>query len=250
MARTSVSDALSQNELVEFCAARARMYAFLAQLWREEAGQDLLDRIGEIDLPANAADADLVEGLARLKSCLAYDSKAILTDLAREYARLFLVAGRSESAFPYESVYTSGERLLMQDARDAVVEIYRAEGLARSNQFDEPEDHIAFELEFMAYLCRRAGDALSGNDAAAASECCEKQRNFVKEHLGVWAPDFCGDVLRLAKLDFYKGAAQLTRGFIKLDAEVSDALVALFATDRSSDKLYNWLERLSPQSRS
>lgn len=59
------------------------------------------------------------------------------TDLATEYTSLFLNAGRN-TVFLYESVYTSEERLLMQEAQDEVLSEYRKEGLDKISELREP----------------------------------------------------------------------------------------------------------------
>ena len=46
----------------------------------------------------------------------------VLTELAVDYVRAFIGSGNDgfSAAYPYESVYTSPKRLMMQDARDEV----------------------------------------------------------------------------------------------------------------------------------
>ena len=52
----------------------------------------------------------------------------VLTELAVDYVRAFIGSGNDgfSAAYPYESVYTSPKRLMMQDARDEVLVLYRA----------------------------------------------------------------------------------------------------------------------------
>ena len=94
-------------------------------------------------------------------------------DLAVDYARVFLAAGvyEGETAVPYESVYTSPEGILMQDSRDEVVRAYRRWGLAIPRDLNVPEDHLAFELEFMGRLSERiaAGLGAEGHRSQKAS---------------------------------------------------------------------------------
>lgn len=221
---------VSQTELCELCDARGRMYALLARLWREEADADLLRRLCQLRLPADVDNPDVVEGLATLKASAADNSDQMLGALAREFTRLFLGSGQTAAAFPYESVYTSAGRLLMQDARDAVVKAYRAEGLERAGEFTEPEDHVAFELEFMAHLCQQTSAALRRSDDGSALTYFDKQQDFLSGHIGAWVQAFCADVLRLAELDFYKGIARVTGGFIAADAR----LVSVFPSKAGS----------------
>ena len=53
------------------------------------------------------------------------------------------------AAYPFESVYTSPKRLMMQEARDEVLAVYRSEGL------DLSLIHIFSEFGTMAILSSR-----------------------------------------------------------------------------------------------
>jgi TorA maturation chaperone TorD len=116
-------------------------------------------------------------------------------------------------------VYTSQERLLMQEARDQVVEIYRQAGLQRSEEFNEPEDHLAFELEYMAYEAQNLLSAYQQGDRQATLDAIHRQVDFLEAHLLSWVPAFATDVQRKAKTSFYSGLSQMTAGFLELDRE-------------------------------
>ena len=114
----------------------------------------------------------------------------------------------------------------MQEARDEVLAIYRANGLDKAPAWAEAEDHVALELEFERLLCERAADVLDAGDEAAAARLFETQHGFVQAHLAVWVPTFVHDVLHFAKTDFYRGAAHLLQGFVREDAAFLDDLLA------------------------
>ena len=63
----------------------------------------------------------------------------VLTELAVDYVRAFIGSGNDgfSAAYPYESVYTSPKRLMMQDARDEVLVLYRAFGLDKQESWKE-----------------------------------------------------------------------------------------------------------------
>ena len=98
---------------------------------------------------------------------------------------------------------------------------YRREGLDRATRFHEPEEHIALEFEFMAYLCQQAALAFENQGGAAANCHFEKQKNFVERHLLRWVPEFCQDVTRLGRMEFYKAAAKITADFLLMEGEVT-----------------------------
>jgi len=203
---------MSKSELLTTLQNRRSTYIFLSRLYAREVSLELLHKLMDA---SPQMDGALGEFMEKLKVS---DLEEAGTDLATEYAALFLNAGR-HPVFPYESVYTSEERLLMQGARDEVLSEYRKEGLNKIGGFREPEDHIAIELEFMSYLCQKTIDSIKNGDDEAALAYLTKQKDFLEKHLMVWVPTFCIDLERTAKSDFYRGIAKLTKSFIEIEEE-------------------------------
>ena len=145
-----------------------------------------------------------------------------LEQLAVVFDRAFFGMGprTAQKAFPYESVYTSEEHLLMQDARDSAVAFYLGEELGLPADNTTPEDHLSFEFQFMAKLIERAGAALDAGDEARYAELCAKQRAFFDEHLANWVPRLCADVRAYAQTAFYRGVADITEGFLQLEDQM------------------------------
>ena len=107
----------------------------------------------------------------------------------------------------------------MQEARDQVLAEYRKEGLARIGEFKDPEDHIAIELEYMAYLCQKAAEGLAADDLATATGYLQKQQDFLEKHLLVWIPNFCQDLAKVATSDFFRGIGRLTEEHLAMEQE-------------------------------
>lgn len=206
---------------------REQMYLFLARLYRVEVDQTLLDQMAQMDFSIESDQPGITEGYRMIGSFLARRSPDMLTDLAVDYASVFIGAGKTEgnAAYPYESVYTSPDRLIMQEARDQVLKAYRAEGLDRSDTFDDPEDHIALEFEYMAHLCQKTHAALLEEAGPAAADYLAKQKNFLERHLLNWIPSFCADVVRIAETEFYQGAARITRGYLEMEQPLIEQLL-------------------------
>jgi len=219
----------STAELRSLILNRSSTYRFLARIYRVEVDKELLEQMSEIDPPINT-DVDLpeiTEGYRMLKGFLKHLTKSTITDLAVEYATIFLGVsqGRKGGAYPYESVYTSPDRLVVQEARDQVLKAYREEGLDRGEDFDEPEDHIALELEFMSYLCQKTAEALESDNGDSTLGYLEKQKYFLEKHLIPWVPAFCDDVQRLAQGDFYKAVAKITIGYLDMEQNLIGKLI-------------------------
>jgi TorA maturation chaperone TorD len=210
---------------------RAGMYGFLARLYRDEVDRQLLDRIAGMDFLIKFDLPEITEGFRKLKDCLDHRNENTIFDLATDYAGIFIVAGgKGDCAYPYESVYSSPQKLVMQDARDQVLKLYRENGLDKSPESIESEDHIAVELEFMSYLCHRISGALTADDKDLALSILKKQRSFLEEHLLNWVPAFCRDIERIAAGDFYKAMAKITAGYLHLEQEVIGELMNTIKT--------------------
>ncbi|MHC1711332.1 MAG: molecular chaperone [Solidesulfovibrio sp.] len=208
---------------------RENLYRFLGRLYKIEADQALLDRMAGMSFPVGCGEDELDKGYRMLAGFLRQPGLDPLTDLAVDYARVFLGAGITKNgfaAYPYESVYTSPARLVMQDARDKVLAEYRAKGLDKIESLDVPEDHVALELAFMAHLCRETGQALAAKDWPALSASLHKQKDFLAQHLLNWVPTFCADVLQCAGTDFYKAVAGITNAYLRMEQAIIEDLIA------------------------
>jgi TorA maturation chaperone TorD len=201
-----------------------------------EVDQPLLESLKKtnfvIDGSLSADVPDIEEGYRLWTDFLRHTRETVLTDLSVDYVRTFIGSGRSvkTAAYPYESVYTSEHGMLMQDARDEVIYLYQTEGLHKVDNFNEPEDHLGIELEFMALLCEKAQDTLKAGDVRKTLDHLRKQEEFLSQHLLNWVPRFCEDVLKFAREDLYRGLAKITLGLLRLDQEtIQDLLAELMA---------------------
>ena len=206
--------------LDEVLAQRGSMYRLLARLYKKEADRALLDGLREAGFPEE--DGALGEGF-RLMGTWLRDAKCAdpVTELAVDYAHTFLGAGIADGlvSYPFESVYTSPGRLVMQDAWEDVCRIYREHGLERGREADMHEDQIGLECEFMAILTERALEALDADDEASIEASLAAQPAFLNAHLLNWVPKFTADVTATALTDFYRGLAKVTDDFIRMDGE-------------------------------
>ncbi len=203
---------------------RKATYAFLARLFRTEVDQELLDTLMGMQFPANTGNSQVDKGYRMIVEYLNHADANVLTDLAIDYVRAFIGSGNDGfcAAYPYESVYTSPKRLMMQDARDEVLALYRAAGLDKKDDWKEGEDHIALELEYLQVLCDRALEAwLAGDDARCERELLS-QRNFLTDHLMAWYPMMAGDMMKFPKTSFYQGLGVLLTGFLSNEREFLD----------------------------
>ncbi len=207
---------------------RRATYQFLSRLFRVEVDQELYDTLRTMKFPANTGDELVDEGYRMICEYLSTAGDRVLTDLAVDYVRAFIGSGNDgfSAAYPYESVYTSPKRLMMQDARDEVLVLYRAAGLDKQESWKEGEDHLALELEFEQILADRALEAYENGDEEACISCLLQQRNFLEDHLLAWYPMMAEDMEKFPKTAFYRGLGKLTSGYFRTDLELLNDVLA------------------------
>jgi TorA maturation chaperone TorD len=104
--------------------------------------------------------------------------------LESEHVRLFGPAGRASLT---ETSYGDAGRLLGKSAALADVGgFYRAFGLKPGTEHPRPEDHLAFELEFLSVLAVKEAWAMSEGDEEALEVTRDATGKFLSEHLGTW----------------------------------------------------------------
>lgn len=207
--------------LVELMNARARSYGMLARLFREEVDLPTLRELQQMRFPQATGNAAADEGYHQLYDYLKRAWDDSVTELAIDYVSTFIGHGVNgySAAYPYESVYTSERRLLMQEARAEVLATLRENELMRGN-WNEAEDHIALELEFMQRLSLRAADALSDDAEEEAIAYLRTSYDFLENHLLNWVPMLVADMRMHARTLFYQGLGQLTFGTLQEDETV------------------------------
>lgn len=206
---------------------RAATYGLLSRLYRVEVDKEFLQELKETRFPAKAGNALMDEGYRAIGKFLGGMTTGTELELRRDYVRAFIGEGTDgkSAAYPFESVYTSENRLRMQDARDEVLAIYRSEGLNRSVNWHDDEDHVALELEFMQFLCDKLANAVKIGDFDNAESLLATQEGFLTEHLCNWVPLMTADMRLFAKTTFYKGLASLTEGYLEMEQELLGELL-------------------------
>ena len=214
MDKQLVEDILTSSE------ARAGFYRFLAGVYLYEPTDEQIETMAHATFPTD--ESEIGRGYAMIAEYLRHRDTGTRQEIAVDYAHTFLGAGNYDKlmAPPYESVYTSEEHLLMQDARDGALHYYRTEGLDLPEENTTPEDHLGFEMQFMATLVERAAEALRAGSEAEFARLVGVQRGFFSEHLANWLPVFTADIDRHCKTDYYRGVALLTRGLLAEEREV------------------------------
>jgi TorA maturation chaperone TorD len=209
----------ANSELKELLKQRSATYMLLSRLYRQEIDRELLDEMHGMLYPAENVDDDLYTGYLFIATYLSNLWSGSLDELKIDFARCFLGQGVDgfSAAYPYESVYTSEKRLMMQAARDEVLAIYRAYGVEKTSAWKEGEDHLSLELEFERIMGDKTIEALQEGDSAKAQELLLAQFGFQEDHLIAWVPLLIADMKNFAHTKMYLGLAYLTEGFLRTD---------------------------------
>ncbi len=137
--------------------------------------------------------------------------------LLLDYTRLFL-GPTHIIAVPYGSVWLDGQKTVMGESTLAVQELYREGGFEIGDEFREPPDHIAAELEFLYLLIYRENEAQRNGEPDALKTMAGLRMRFLDEHLGLWVGPFTAAVRAGAESDFYRQLANLTERFVRMEA--------------------------------
>lgn len=220
-----------QVAVEDVLAGRASFYRMLSSIYYLELKQEQIDSIAEQDFSAfTSGDPLFDEGMADIRRYLKRRNSSTRQEMAVDYARNILGMGaRSKddrTAMPYESLFTSESRLLMQDSRDEVFRAFKKSRLKLADGVDVPEDHLSFMFEYLAIMSDRAIEALKDDSLEEAHVNLSIQQTYMEEHLLNWIDDFCRALLASASTPFYRGVAKVTQAFVHSDADTVEEMLA------------------------
>ena len=231
----------SMKDLIKVHQFREVFYLFLSRSFSREVDKTFLQSLFEIsnsllDSFKGVEERSLTRGRELLDSFCSEvrgaDEAVVLGDLARHYAFLFLGVG-SENVALCESAYRNEGGLLFQNAYFGILVKYREVGLGKREDFSEPEDHLSLELAYLAHLSRRTISSIETGNEEEAKKYCQYQKNFLKDHLLPWIPQFAKSLLEISPSKFYKALAYLLEGYIQIDFEFLDSLLPAAAAKKA-----------------
>ncbi len=133
-------------------------------------------------------------------------------NLEGEYVALFSV---NPFAPPYESYYEDPEGFVRSWIIIQLEKEYAGAGLNITSSFKEPPDHVAIELEFMAFLCSLEANAHETNNENDIKTSVERQHKFLNSHLGKWYPEFAQAVTESPAKGLYNLTIEVTNAFLQ-----------------------------------
>jgi TorA maturation chaperone TorD len=203
----------------ELLAFRQTYYELLGAFFRREPSGELLrqlaDGIEERTAAARNLHPLLGAGWEEIERFLRdTPSESLGEVVADEYTRLF-IGPHGPAINPYESFYLT--RRLLDRPLAEVRTFLKSAGIEKLEEYPEPEDFLAFEMEVMRWLI---GKQAMTADPEEQERFFRLQGDFLKEHLLVWAPACGGDIERSADANFYRCAAKILQGFLALEADL------------------------------
>jgi TorA maturation chaperone TorD len=198
--------------------SRVNLYALISRLLMLEVNNELLQTIEN--------DENI---LAFFPNYEKWDKRKKLSreDLLNQYlnvdfTNLFLL-----HMVPYESFYTREDQMMETGGENPVLQFF--------NRYDfrvdlekaraVSVDHIGIEMEFMYKLCEAESEALKDGDKEAACEIAKVQKEFLQNHLLVWAPMFLLNMRSESGTALYFDLAELALEFILSDYEYLQQLI-------------------------
>jgi len=181
---------------------------YLGRIFLEAPTREFVDHIAREDLFGHwpltgGSDIDYKPTLDILRRFFVAWRPAFLNDLEQDYTALFIGLEHT-LAPPYESVYLSRDHIIFERQTLDVRNHYTRAGLEIPNIRKEPDDHIGYELQFVAHCCQGAPE--SGMD---------ELRAFLRSHLLKWAFQFTDRVVDHAISDYYRAHALLTNTVVQ-----------------------------------
>ena len=229
------SSATSLHDISTDLTQHAAFLRMLAGLYFKPLTQeqiDALDADAFHTLALTSEDALSAEGYNDIWRFLRRRDTGTRQVLNVDFTGAFYGASTYEGlcAEPYESLYTNAEGVLIGPARDAAFHIYKDHGMKVQEGLDLPDDHLTFELEFLAALCDRATQALQAADAGAAKEEISLARDFSRDHVCNWFNRFFNLSNKLLTTRFYRGVNKIAKAFLLVEPDyyerLEDALLA------------------------
>lgn len=228
MVAASGQGAACAEELAQLMESRAATYRLLARLFLKPLDEDDIallvqaDFVGQAramgpDNPLHAGFNEMGRGLRRRHT----GTKSVL---ASDYSMCFdgLATASGKVAVPYASVFLSEKGLLYGPQRAEVLAAFRAKGVGLKDGLDIPEDHLAFELEFLGYLAERTAEALRNGDGERAHALVDDSRAFLQRQVLSWTGALFEVARQLLTTRFYRGAVDTAEAFLELDRAVLD----------------------------
>jgi len=133
---------------------------------------------------------------------------AFMDDLAADFAAIYLTGALDVS--PSESFWLSDDHLVCQEAMFDMRGLYAANGLTIPDWRIRPDDHLVYQLQFLAWRLERIAIGKAADNAITARDNWLSLAMLLDHHLLRWLPDFASRVSMRCDSGFYAALVLLT----------------------------------------
>ena len=226
------------NAIAIILANRCYLYILLRHVFGHEPNREMLKAVTS-DHTCEAmeliSDGDefvpYIERFAELRQAVSNDPEAVLDALKSEYTYL-LIGPNKLPAPPWESVYITKERLILQESTMRVRRAYLKYQLLPAEYPHVADDHIAMELDFMARLAQMSQKSLDEGDMEKLETLLADQSAFLDEHLLKWVGAFAEEIQGAKTRHLYPQMVLLTERFLRNDRNLLDELKSVIEEER------------------
>lgn len=222
-------EASPAEELASEIEEHSGFYRMLSKLFYWPYSQEELDAIDADDFRAlseSAPDALMAQGYNDMYRSLRRRTTGTREILNSDFTRCFMgtTTFRGIACVPYASIFLNPGGELMGKARNEIRRVYRANRVELEEGVDLPEDHLSFELEFMAILGDRCAQALREGSFAEAQEALDTQAQFLERYILSWTDRLFDLSVELVRTRFYRGVIKVAKGFLAGEPDAFEAL--------------------------
>ncbi len=163
-------------------------------------------------LPKDERQLQVFEGMRQLVADLPEaPDMAFMDDLAADFAAIYLTGALDVS--PSESFWLSDERLVCQEPMFDMRKLYAADGLAVPDWRMRPDDHLVFQLQFVARRLERLGTKSLVDNGLTIDNQWRSLAMLLDHHLLRWLPDFASRVSARCDTGLYAALVLLTEAW-------------------------------------
>ncbi len=213
--------------LISFMEDRTGVLEFYRDMYYALPTQELLDKIVTFEDMGDIEGLEMWEQKLVALANYVKNSKEsdLLGELRAEFTRLF-IGPKSPPASLFESVYLSPRRHLFDKVTTEVRAFYAKHGLEVERKDRIPDDHIAYEIEFLYYLSNQATALVAKNKTIReVKEVLTASNEFCETHLMKWVGKFKDRVEKNSKFEFFTLIAQSMVLFLESDIELVKGII-------------------------
>lgn len=219
-------------DLKKIFLTRRWLYDFLGKSFYMEPDVHMFKKVSEVkifeELVGDTEDTNKgIYLLSQFFSDINNLNEMKMDELKSEYNRLFIGPGHLPAP-PWESVYLSKEKIIFDEHTLAVRDFYKRWKVAPTRINKEPDDHIGFELEFMAILISKSIRALEKGNMEELKDVIKGQVEFLDKHPLVWIDEFSNKLTNSTVEPFYKGIGLFLLEYTKMDRELLEDIISNF----------------------